>query len=71
MNQPSKNSADMGIHADAIHSLAEQYNIDEKKVKGIYQAELSKLEVGTRITAFLPVLCIRHVKELIIRSRHG
>ena len=32
MNQPSKNSADMGIHADAIHSLAEQYNIDEKKV---------------------------------------
>lgn len=69
MSQPYKNSADMGIHADAIHSLAEQYSLDENTVQGIYESELNKLKAGTRITAFLPVLCIRHVKELIIRSR--
>lgn len=70
MSQPYKSGADIGIHADAIHSLAEQYSVDEEMVKRLYEFELSKLNT-VRITAFLPVLCVRHVKEMIIRSRHS
>lgn len=71
MGQSSRNSTDMGIHADAIQSIAEQYSLDEGDVRGLYESELNKLKAGTRITAFLPVLCVRHVKELIIRSRNS
>lgn len=70
MSQPYKSGADMGIHADAIHALAEQYSVDEEMVKNLYEFELSRLKAG-RITAFVPVLCVRHVKEMIIRSRHS
>lgn len=71
MSHFSSSGNDTGIHADAIHALAEQYSLDETAVKEIYESELQKLRNGTRITAFLPVLCVRHVKELIIKSRSG
>lgn len=69
MSNPSETTPDLGEHADAILSLAEQYSLDAQTVKDIYETELEKLKKGTRITAFLPVLCVRHVKELIIKSR--
>ena len=69
MNYPDKTNAHVGIHADAIHSLARQYKVDEKIVKEIYERELEKLTIGTRITSFIPILCLRHAKELIIRVR--
>lgn len=71
MSTPYKADADLSVHAEAIHSLAEQYSLDEREVKGLYESELLKLKEGTRITAFLPVLCLRHVKELIIKARHS
>ncbi len=56
------------IHDSVIESIAVQYHVDEQQVRVIYEGELSKLKLGSRIKSFLPVLCSRHVKEILLHS---
>lgn len=56
------------IHDSVIESIAVQYHMDEKQVRVIYEGELSKLKLGSRIKSFLPVLCTRHVKEILLHT---
>ena len=70
MNQAATFNANTAIHANVIQNLAERYDVDEAMVKTLYEVELGKLlKEGVRITSFLPVLCARHVKEMLIISR--
>jgi len=56
------------IHDSVIESIAMQYQMDEQQVRVIYEGELSKLKLGSRIKSFLPVLCTRHVKEILLHT---
>ncbi len=56
------------IHGSVIESIAVQYHVDEQQVRVIYEGELSKLKTGSRIKSFLPVLCSRHVKEILLHD---
>ncbi len=53
------------IHDSVIESIAVQYEMD---VRLIYEAQLGKLSLGSRIKSFLPALCTRHVKEIILHN---
>jgi len=68
MSDVLKANTEMDIHDSVIESLAVQYEIDEKEIRLIYEQELSKLKLSCRIKSFLPVLCTRHVKEIILRN---
>ena len=60
------------MHDSAIESIAVQYHMDKQEIRAIYEAEMDKLKLGCRIKSFLPVLCVRHVKERLMhygRSR--
>ena len=52
-------------HASAIHSLAEQYHLDEGVVRAIYERELKLFKSTAHINQYLSLLTTRHVKELI------
>ena len=56
------------IHDSVIESLALQYQMDETQIRHIYEQELDKLKVSSRIKSFIPVLCSRHVKEIIVQQ---
>ncbi len=56
------------IHDGVIESIAAQYHMDEQQVRVIYEDELSKLKLGSRIKPFFPVLCTRHVKEILLHT---
>ena len=56
------------IHDSVIESLALQYQMDETQIRNIYEQELDKLKVSSRIKSFIPVLCSRHVKEIIVQQ---
>ncbi len=70
MSDVLKANSEMDVHNSEIESLAVQYEIDEKEVRLIYERELSKLKLSCRVKSFLPVLCTRHVKEIIQRNFH-
>ena len=59
---------EVDIHDSVIESIAMQYHMDEQQVRVIYEGELSKLNIGSRIKSFLPVLCTRHFKEILIQT---
>ena len=52
-------------HVSAIHSLAEQYHLDEDIVRTIYERELKLYNSTAHIDQYLSLLTTRHVKELI------
>lgn len=56
------------IHDSVIESIAVQYHMDEQDIRMIYETELTKLKLGSRIKSFLPVLCTRHVKEILLHT---
>ncbi len=56
------------IHDSVIESIALQYEMDENDVRLIYEEQLDKLSLSSRIKSFLPVLCTRHVKEIILHN---
>ena len=56
------------IHDSVIESIAVQYQINEDEVREIYESELSRLQTESRIKSFLPVLCTRHVKEILLHT---
>jgi len=56
------------IHDSVIESIAVQYQMDEREIRTMYVTELNKLKIGSRIKSFLPVLCTRHVKEILLHT---
>ena len=52
-------------HVSVIHSLAEQYHLDENIVRTIYERELKLFDSTKNIDQYLSLLTTRHVKELI------
>lgn len=57
-----------GVHDGVIESIAMQYRMDEQEIRTLYETELNKLVLGSRIKSFLPVLCTRHVKEKLLQA---
>ncbi len=70
MNAESVVGQQTDIHDSVIESIAEQYHVDEQQVRVIYEDELGKLKIGSRIKSFLPVLCSRHVKEILLHNNN-
>ena len=54
----------------ALEFLARELNVSIDDVSDLYTKELAKLEIGAHIPAFIPVIAIRHVRE-ILRGRHS
>lgn len=59
---------EVDIHDSVIESIAMQYHMDEQDIRVIYETELNKLKLDSRIKSFLPVLCTRHVKEILLHT---
>ena len=59
---------EVDIHDSVIESIAVQYQMDEQEIRVIYETELTKLKLGSRIKSFLPVLTSRHVKEILLHT---
>ncbi|MFW2373628.1 MAG: DUF3562 domain-containing protein [Gammaproteobacteria bacterium] len=55
-------------HSKAITSIADQYHLNEKLIREIYEDELNKLQMSAKFSNFLPLLTTRHVKELLHKS---
>jgi len=53
-----------------IAVLSSQFGVDESLVRDIYHREFSDLKSRSRIKSFLPILCGRRVKQIII-DRYG
>ena len=49
-------------HLRAIEFLAKKTDTPADQITRIYEDELAKLQVGARVTEFLPVLTIRKVR---------
>lgn len=57
-----------GLDDGAIESLAVQYGLDEALVRQIYEKEFEVLKLNARIKSFLPILCSRRVKQVIVKD---
>lgn len=68
--QVSPNPKESQLHSNAIHAIANQYHVDEQDVRTLYESELRKIDHHVKVRSFLPVLCIRHVKERLLLDRH-
>jgi len=63
------NDQERKLHFNVIHSLADQYHLDESTIREIYESKLEKLMYGARIKIYLSVLAMRHVKTILHESR--
>lgn len=57
------------LHLNVIHSLADQYRLDETLIREIYESQLEKLMDSARVKTYLSVLTARYVKSLLQESR--
>ena len=65
--QPSRNS-----HQErAIEFLAAESQLPIDEVSRLYEGKRAELEVGARLTGFLPILAIRQVREMLRRRSAG
>lgn len=69
MNILYRSESDYKQHANAIHSLAEQYHIKESSVREIYEDVLNDFQSKARLKKYLLILVTRHVKELLYKSK--
>lgn len=53
------------IHLSAIHSLADRYDMDESKIRDLYESKLEELMDHARIRIYLSVLATRYVKNYL------
>ena len=56
------------LHSNVIHSLADQYHLDEAKIREIYESKLESLMDRARIRIYLSVLTARYVKSFLSQS---
>ena len=59
------------LHFSAIHSLADQYHLDESMIREIYENELEKLMYSARVKTYLSVLAVRQVKNQLHETLRG
>lgn len=52
-------------HDPAIEFLAKESRRPFNDVQSLYDAELAKLAIGARISAFIPIFAFRLVRELL------
>jgi len=57
------------LHANVIHSLADQYHLDETMIRDIYESKLESLMNRARVKTYLSVLAARYVKSMLMDSR--
>jgi aspartate 1-decarboxylase len=57
------------LHLNVIHSLADQYHLDEAMIREIYESKLEGLMNGARVKTYLSVLAARYVKSMLLESR--
>ena len=57
------NEKERKIHENAIHSLADQYHLEEAWLRDLYQGELYLLKQGAKVKAFLSVLSCHCVRD--------
>jgi len=56
------------LHANVIHSLADQYHLDETMIRDIYESKLESLMSRARVKTYLSVLTARYVKSMLMES---
>jgi len=59
--------ADGGIDSSMVRLLVDKFNVDENTIRELYLQELANLKPKSRIASFLPIICERRVKEIIIK----
>jgi hypothetical protein len=57
------------LHLNVIHSLADQYHLDETIIREIYESQLEKLMDSARVKTYLSVLTARYVKSFLQDSQ--
>ncbi len=62
------NDAEERQHSKAIHMLAEELDMPEKEIRGLYEEFLCSIKEGARIKDYLIVLASRNVKDVIRRG---
>jgi hypothetical protein len=65
------NDEERKLHFGAIHTLADQYHLDESRIREIYESELEKLMDSARVKTYLSVLTIRLVKNQLHDTRQS
>ncbi len=50
---------------DEIESLAKQCDMPREDIRHIYEHEYKQLNLHSRVKAFLPILCAKHVKQTV------
>ncbi|HJW86077.1 MAG TPA: DUF3562 domain-containing protein [Candidatus Brocadiaceae bacterium] len=56
------------LHLNAIRSIAKETGFTEKDVGFVYETILEKLKEHARIKDYLPVLVIKEVKDMLMKS---
>ena len=56
------------LHLRTIHSIADQYHLDEAMIRDLYESKLEGLMNGARVKTYLSVLAARHVKSTLLES---
>jgi Protein of unknown function (DUF3562) len=59
--QPGKKSHQQ----QAIERLAEEWQVPMDEVARLYEDERAGLEVGARLSGFLPIFAVRRVREML------
>jgi hypothetical protein len=55
----------------AIEFLAQESQVPINEAAQLYEDERAELEVGARLTGFLPIFAIRKVREMLRRRSAG
>ena len=55
----------------AIEFLAQESQVPINEVAQLYEGERAELEVGARLTGFLPIFAIRKVREMLRQRSTG
>ena len=55
----------------AVEFLAKESHVPIADVTRLYGSELVRLGVGAKVTAFLPILALRKVREALRERTHG
>ncbi len=69
-HQTTLHAKEAQLHDSEVQSIANQYHVEEQEVRALYDAELRKIAQQARISTFLSVLCVRHVKEHLLHAAH-
>ena len=66
-SKPSKHSHQQG----AFESIASESQVPVSDVSRLYSNELARLETDAQVSAFLPIIAIRHVRDSLRIARAG